>query len=39
LVPEERRDTLMAHEHPAEGGAWHINIHLSGEHETVFFDV
>jgi protocatechuate 3,4-dioxygenase, alpha subunit len=39
LVPQERRDTLMAREHPARRGAWHINIHLSGEHETVFFDV
>ena len=39
LVPQERRDTLMAREHPASRGAWHINIHLSGERETVFFDV
>jgi protocatechuate 3,4-dioxygenase, alpha subunit len=39
LVPQERRDTLMAHEHPAQRGTWHINIHLSGESETVFFDV
>jgi protocatechuate 3,4-dioxygenase, alpha subunit len=39
LVPQERRDTLMAHEHPTQRGAWHINIHLSGERETVFFDV
>jgi protocatechuate 3,4-dioxygenase, alpha subunit len=39
LVPLERRDTLMALEHPARRGAWLINIHLSGERETVFFDV
>jgi protocatechuate 3,4-dioxygenase, alpha subunit len=39
LVPPERRDTLMARELPARQGAWQINIHLSGERETVFFDV
>jgi protocatechuate 3,4-dioxygenase, alpha subunit len=39
LVPQERRDTLMARENPARRGTWHINIHLSGERETVFFDV
>jgi len=39
LVPQERRDTLMAREHPARPGAWQFNIHLSGERETVFFDV
>jgi protocatechuate 3,4-dioxygenase, alpha subunit len=39
LVPQERRDTLMAREHPARRGAWHIDIHLSGQCETVFFDV
>jgi protocatechuate 3,4-dioxygenase, alpha subunit len=39
LVPEERRDTLMAPEHPARRGTWHISIQLSGERETVFFDV
>ena len=39
LVPEEHRDTLVALEHPARRGTWHINIHLSGERETVFFDV
>ena len=39
LVPQERRDTLMAREHPDQRGAWHIDIHLSGERETVFFDV
>jgi protocatechuate 3,4-dioxygenase, alpha subunit len=38
LVPQGRRDTLMAHELPAQRGAWQVNIHLSGERETVFFD-
>jgi hypothetical protein len=38
LVPEGRRDTL-APEHPARRGTWHINIPLSGERETIFFDV
>ncbi len=39
LVPPERRETLMARELPAHHGAWHFNIHLCGERETVFFDV
>lgn len=39
LVPQERRETLMARELPARNGAWHFNIHLCGERETVFFDV
>jgi len=39
LVPQERRETLMARELPARRGAWHFNIHLCGERETVFFDV
>jgi protocatechuate 3,4-dioxygenase alpha subunit len=38
LVPSERRDTLMAHRDPQEGD-WRFDIHLCGEHETVFFDV
>jgi len=39
LVPEERRETLMAR--PAEGQSttWCIEIRLQGEKETVFFDV
>ncbi|MBZ5520919.1 MAG: protocatechuate 3,4-dioxygenase subunit alpha [Acidobacteriia bacterium] len=37
LVPAGRRDTLMAQ--PQEAGAWRFDIHLSGERETVFFDV
>ena len=37
LVPEDRRETLMAH---ADGdGSWNFEIHLCGERETVFFDV
>ncbi len=39
LVPEERRDTLMAHLDPQHPGAWRFDIHLCGEQETVFFDV
>jgi protocatechuate 3,4-dioxygenase, alpha subunit len=39
LVPEERRDTLMAHPDPARSAHWHFDVHLQGEHETVFFDV
>lgn len=39
LVPKERRDTLMAHPDPAHPGSWRFEIHLSGERETVFFDV
>jgi protocatechuate 3,4-dioxygenase alpha subunit len=36
LVPEERRDTLMAR--PSDG-QWILDVHLCGERETVFFDV
>ena len=39
LVPEERRDTLMAHRDPARSGRWLFDIHLQGERETAFFDV
>jgi protocatechuate 3,4-dioxygenase alpha subunit len=39
LVPEERRDTLMAHPDPAHPAHWHFDIRLQGEQETVFFDV
>jgi protocatechuate 3,4-dioxygenase alpha subunit len=39
LVPEDRRPTLMAHPDPTQPGTWHFGIHLSGEKETVFFDV
>lgn len=39
LVPEARRDTLMAHRDPSHSGHWLFDIHLQGEKETVFFDV
>jgi protocatechuate 3,4-dioxygenase, alpha subunit len=39
LVPADRRDTLMANPDPKEPGTWRIDFHLSGEKETVFFDV
>jgi protocatechuate 3,4-dioxygenase, alpha subunit len=39
LVPEERRDTLMAHPDPERSGHWRFVIYLCGERETVFFDV
>ena len=37
LVPEDRRATLLAR--PDEAGHWNFDIHLQGEHETVFFDI
>ncbi len=39
LAPEDRRDTLMAHPDPERRGVWNFDIRLSGERETVFFDV
>jgi protocatechuate 3,4-dioxygenase alpha subunit len=39
LVPQDRRDCLMALPDPNQAGAWRIDIHLCGDHETVFFDV
>jgi protocatechuate 3,4-dioxygenase, alpha subunit len=39
LVPEDRRETLIAHADPARSGIWHFDVHLQGERETVFFDV
>jgi protocatechuate 3,4-dioxygenase alpha subunit len=36
LVPDERRDTLIARQ---EGGAWRFDIRLQGSGETVFFDI
>jgi protocatechuate 3,4-dioxygenase alpha subunit len=38
LVPEGRRDTLMAHADPKQPGVWRFDIHLCGKQETVFFD-
>jgi protocatechuate 3,4-dioxygenase alpha subunit len=39
LVPEERRDTLMAHADSARPGGWRFTVRLQGEDETVFFDL
>ncbi len=39
LVPKERRETLVAQPVANQPGAWRFDIHLSGENETVFFDV
>jgi protocatechuate 3,4-dioxygenase alpha subunit len=39
LVPEERRDTLMALPDPEHSGTWQFDVYLCGERETVFFDV
>jgi len=39
LVPEERRETLMARPDQAEKGLWHFDIYLCGPRETVFFDI
>lgn len=36
LVPPDRRRTLMAHQ---EMGVWIFELHLSGERETVFFEI
>ncbi len=39
LVPEERRNTLLAQADSAQAGNWRFDIHLCGGNETVFFDV
>lgn len=39
LVPEHRRETLVAHPDRTRAAYWQFDIHLQGEHETVFFDV
>jgi protocatechuate 3,4-dioxygenase, alpha subunit len=39
LIPNERRATLLAEPLSDEAGAWRIEFRLSGENETVFFDV
>jgi protocatechuate 3,4-dioxygenase alpha subunit len=39
LVPDDRRSTLMAHPNREQPGSWNFEIHLSGERETVFFDI
>ncbi len=39
LVPEELRGRLMAAPDPLNPGHWRFDIHLSGDLETVFFDI
>lgn len=39
LVPEQRRQTLLARAEAARPSEWRFDIHLCGENETVFFDV
>jgi protocatechuate 3,4-dioxygenase, alpha subunit len=39
LVPEHRRETLIARPETDRPDRWHFDIHLQGEHETVFFDI
>jgi len=39
LVPADRRETLMARTDAGQPGVWRFDIYLSGEKETVFFDV
>ena len=39
LVPEDRRDTLLARRDPDDPSLWNFDIHLCGDCETAFFDV
>jgi len=39
LVPNDRRQTLIARRTADSSADWVFDIHLQGEHETVFFDV
>jgi protocatechuate 3,4-dioxygenase alpha subunit len=39
LVPEDRRETLMARPDPARPAHWAFDMRLQGGQETVFFDV
>lgn len=39
LVPVERRATLMARPDPSHPTDWQMDVRLSGECETVFFDI
>lgn len=39
LVPEDRQSTLMAYPDGQTPGSWNFDLHLSGERETVFFDI
>jgi protocatechuate 3,4-dioxygenase, alpha subunit len=38
LVPQNRRDTLMARQDAQRPGLWSIDLRLCGDGETVFFD-
>ena len=39
LVPEDRRQTLLARGNPGQPGQWNFDIRLQGDNETVFFDI
>jgi protocatechuate 3,4-dioxygenase, alpha subunit len=39
LVPEERRDTLIARPDPSDASRWIFELRLQGPGETVFFDI
>jgi protocatechuate 3,4-dioxygenase alpha subunit len=39
LVPEERRQTLIAQPDASQADQWNFDIRLQGDGETVFFDV
>lgn len=39
LVPEQQRDTLLARPDPARSSVWILEIRLSGDRETAFFDL
>lgn len=39
LVPEGRRETLMAHPNAEDPTAWNFEIRLCADSETVFFDI
>jgi protocatechuate 3,4-dioxygenase alpha subunit len=39
LVPEARRQTLIASPDPHSAGHWIFHLRLQGPHETVFFDI
>lgn len=39
LVPEGRRETLVAHPVAGQANTWRMEIRLQGDGETVFFDV
>jgi protocatechuate 3,4-dioxygenase alpha subunit len=39
LVPQDRRQSLMAQPDPASPGHWMFDVRLQGDQETIFFDV